>query len=200
VSRSSALLLSLWSLVAGCGGSSSGGVIAPIGPLTVQPAVFVGDGTLTLIDDGGAVPLVVPPQGGHVILIGAIIGGVPAGADVGLRARLRDATTNDIVAEDGRTVVTRAIEGDASHVATDPQSMAEVANVAPCPNYGTKDIDGVAYVLEVELSYGDPSVSVAASRTVTPACPTEGPDAPVCTCECAAGYTLGKCPPSVGGG
>jgi hypothetical protein len=169
--------------------------------LMVVPAMFQGPGVpLVPIMDGDAIDLSLPPQGGHVLFIGAILRNLHTDT-VKIRGRLRDPSTGAIVAEDARTVVVQPVAGDPGAAQTNIQTYTQSANVAVCPDYDARAIDGEAYVVEVTVTelYVSIPRTATASRTATPRCPAGTPDTDHCTCECAASYAIGKCPPGTKG-
>jgi hypothetical protein len=147
-----------------------------------------------VLDDGGALELWRAPQGGHVILIGAQIKGLESDM-IELRARLRVPTTNFVVAEEGRTVVTQPVPGEPGWRQTDRRTNSQAAHVPVCPNYEARAVVGEEHVLEVEVTelYADFSFG-SATVTVLPTCmQTDPSENGNCVCECEADYTLGKC-------
>lgn len=174
----------------GSGGDGEGG------DLEVIPAMFVAeDVNLDPIDEGEAIPLSLPPQGGHVLWIGAYLKN-PASDTVELRSRLRDPQTGELVAEEGRTVVIRPVEGQFGLFQPDIRTVSQVTHVPVCPVYGPKPVAETTYELEVSVRelYVEPQRTAKATRSVIPSCKLM-PEAnqALCQCECEADYVLGKC-------
>jgi hypothetical protein len=154
---------------------------------------------LAPIVDGSSIALTYPPQGGHVLLVGAQMQNL-ATDTIRIRGRLLDPTTMDIVDEESRTVVVRPSAADPSIYETDPDSYSEQSNIPACPDVAPRAIDGQPYLLEITVQeiYVDAPRTVTATRTVIPTCPADGPDAALCACECAGNYVLGTCPADLG--
>ncbi len=156
-----------------------------------------------LVGDGDTVQLVRPPQGGHVIFVGARIQNLDTDT-IELTGRVRDAKTNSIIQQDIRTVVTEPVPGQPGWRQCDHRSFSQVANIALCPDYDPTDIAGQDYVLEIEVTelYAQDSTG-STTLHVVPACAQSDPaEKALCDCECAGDYTLGKCsgaaPPDAG--
>lgn len=180
--------------LSGMGGAS--GLGGGSDALEVLPAMFVAENVdLDLIDEGEAIPLSLPPQGGHVLWVGAYIRNVHS-ETIELGARLRDPDTNALVAEEKRTVVVRPVPGQPGLFQPDIRTVSQVAHIPVCPVYDPKPIVDTPYILEVSVRelYVEPQRTAKGTRTVTPTC-SQSPEAqqPICRCECEANYTLGKC-------
>jgi hypothetical protein len=167
--------------------------------LEVMPAMFVvEEEPLVLVAEGDDIPLTLPPQGGHVLMVGAQVRNLHTDT-VELRTRLRELDTGVTVAEEGRTVVMVKVPGDDTLSQPDLRTRSQVNHVPVCPDYGDKDVVGRAYRLEVVVRelYVDVPRTATGTRTVTPSC-ADVADVGQCTCECSANYLLGKCKPTGG--
>jgi hypothetical protein len=128
-----------------------------------------------------ALVLQVPPQGGHVAFVGAVIENFTECVE--LSAALKD-LDGSLAAEEKRRV-------DLTGGRSDPKEPANFANVPVCPNFGTRDFPGQTWKLEVKVESRDGrAASLSRSLDVVPTCAFGGSD---CACECAADYTFGKC-------
>jgi hypothetical protein len=177
------------------------------GPDSPKPCAVgvVGDGTLPpelqvltlgpginrrVIEDGDGVALVLPPQGGRIVLAGVRARNLdPCG--VSLTGFLRDGGSGQ-VRLDGRTVNLRlAADGWAE---SDGADLAAFANVPVCPNeWASIDLSGGRFDLTVEVQ---DRAGRTGSRSigVVPSC-TEVETPRQCACSCRAGYMLGQpCP------
>jgi hypothetical protein len=181
------------------GGSGSGGDSGSAGEdgaLEVIPAMFVAkDVNLDPIEEGEAIPLSLPPQGGHVLWIGAYLKNLKTDT-VELRSRLRDPATGELVAEEGRTVAVRPVEGQPGLFQPDIRTVSQVTHVPVCPVYEPRPVAEGTFLLEVSVRelYVEPQRTAKATRTVVPSCELL-PEIyrPLCRCECEADYVLGKC-------
>ena len=125
------------------------------------------DGTLVEVHDGSQVPLVMAPQGGHIMLVGAKVRGT---SDCMLDATgaLRDLTTNRVIGLDERALLlSTASDGWAQP--SDPP-LSSMPNVAVCPSSAaTTSVDGHPYQLELTLTDGSKTVATLTAM-VTPTC------------------------------
>lgn len=183
---------------AAAGSTSTSTPAVESGDLIVEPADFVlEDQPLAPIEEGGLLSLRFPPQGGHVLQVGAYIKGL-ATDTIELKARLRTVGDDHIIAEEGRTVVVVPIADRPGWSQPNIETRSQVAHIPVCPDYLDVDMVGVPMVLELQVRelYVDPPREARGRRTVTLTC--DGPevaDKNRCLCECAANYTLGKCGP-----
>ncbi|APR83621.1 Hypothetical protein A7982_08970 [Minicystis rosea] len=170
-----------------------------VGDGTKEPEIVItvlGPGTtLTEVAEGGAVPLIFPPQGGRVIFAGARARNLEAcGATV--TGALRDPTTKQ-VRLDARTV--NLVPAGDGWVETDPTDISSFSNVPVCPNqWSMTDLYGAAY--ELEITIADRSGRTVTKKvSVKPACAEPESEAE-CLCICKGGYVLGEsCTTSDGG-
>jgi hypothetical protein len=163
--------------------------------LVVKPLMYTPPDTPTvLLEAGDALELWTAPQGGHVVNVGARIQGLDTDT-IELRVRVRDLELRTIVAEEGRTVITREVPGEPGWRETDRRTRSQVTHVALCPNYGSRDIVGLEYEVEVSVTelYSDFTTG-SASLVLLPSClQTDSVLHDACICECTANYVLGKC-------
>lgn len=153
------------------------------------PGVAV-EGAFVELNDGDALPLVAPPQGGHVSFVAVRVRNVDT-CHVRLTARLRSRTTGLIAGQDGRDIT--VVEQPDGWAMPNVADVSNVANVPLCPDYDEESIVDVPHTLEVMVQDGR-GASAAVQRTVVPRCQqTNGAEAAGCRCECSGGYTLGRC-------
>jgi hypothetical protein len=166
-----------------------------------QPPTFVitsldGDDVEHVLNDGGELALILPPQGGRVAFVGVRAMNVDACA-ITLSGTLRDEATGQERSDTRPADLFRAVDGWAT-TGSDAQSsdgssvgsITSFSNITLCPNdWSTTDIYGHPYALTVTLT---DSAKRTAKRTihVTPACP-EPARVAECTCLCKQGYVLG---------
>jgi hypothetical protein len=179
----------------GAGGSDQAD--AGSNELEVVPAAFEGANLpLRALADGDEIPLSLPPQGGHVLFVGARMRNLlPDAQFVQLKASVTDPDTGEEIAHQTTTVVVHPVEGEPGMWETDNRTYSQTAMIAVCPDYKPRSVDGEPYVIELSVTekYADRPRTTTVTRTVTPRCPDGGPSAELCRCECSAGYVLGKC-------
>ncbi len=197
-----------------CGAVACGPGDAPGGPDAASCAVaFVGDRSLAIellpgvsvagqfveLHDGDPLPLVTPPQGGHVSFVFVHARNVDP-CRVHISAEVRSPRTSHIAAAESRDIVL-APRSD-GWAEPDLSDISSAANVPLCPDYGDEPIVDTMYTLTVRLqdSRGLPSGGES-QRTVVPSClETSIYENALCRCECQADYTLGKCANPIEGG
>lgn len=132
------------------------------------------------------VPLIAPPQGGWINLIGVRARNID-GCRTTLTAALVDACDNELLKLDRRPTQLEP-DGDGWGAS----SVTTFSNLPMCPQVtAERDLNSVPYMVTVTI---EDSADHSASSTITlvPTCPG-GPSR--CPCECDAEYTLGKeCP------
>ena len=148
-------------------------------------------GGLAPVADGDALSLVVPPQGGEVLLVGVRALNID-GCPLTLSASLV-LSTGAVAAFERRPVNLRPA-ADGWLQPANPSGLADFANLPACPIAGLhQSIDGAPaqLVLDAEDQAGRQAHAVV---TVVPTCDVAG-SAGTCRCLCAAGYVLGApCP------
>ncbi len=163
-------------------------------PPELEVIVVQADDSVATLADGGQVPLMLPPQGGRVIYVGARATNVD-GCGLQLTAALRDLTTRQ-VRPDNRTInlVPSGAGWGASGVGTVSTAISSFSNIPACPNqWSTTDVYGHEYGLEVTITDRG-GRTASASLRATPYC-SEPSSAAECMCICSAGYVLGQsCP------
>jgi hypothetical protein len=154
------------------------------------------EGAYAPLEEMGQVPMILPPQGGKVFLVGVRARNLDI-CGVQLVAGFRDHCSGRIVGSERRPVfLVKDAEGWA--VPRQPHELSDYSNVPACPSFGTdRDVDGEPYELELQLTDGRQR-SVILTRDVVPVC-GEAQHAAQCECECDADYILGQgCPVETG--
>jgi hypothetical protein len=202
--------LVITALLAGC----VAGCPAPKKPPPMCDDTFIGDptqppeamivvtdglsGALADVNDGDAVPLVRPPQGGQVTYAAARVRNMNR-CGVQFRGRFRDPTTMFELAFDGRSAdLTVGADGWGRPDAT---QLSNLTNIALCPDSDpTRDNQGKTALLEI-TSTDQHGHSVTMTASVVPTCTS--PDAAMralCVCECSHLPASGRmCTPIDGG-
>jgi hypothetical protein len=163
-----------------------------------MPGIAMG-GQFVELHDGDPLPLVTPPQGGHVSFVAVRARNVdPCRARI--TARLRSPRSGQILAEESRDIsLTEQPDGWAVPNLAD---ISSVANVPMCPDYHDEPVVDAAYTLEVRLEDSrGPATAGMSQRTVVPSClESDAYLNALCRCECKARYTLGACADPLDGG
>jgi len=160
-------------------------------PIELVPGIGEG-GQFVELADGDALPLVTPPQGGHVSFVAVRARNVDP-CRLYIAATIRNPRTTRIVAEEGRNIVLTPLpSGWAEPNLADRSSLA---NVPMCPDYSDESIVDTEYGLEVRLSDGRGAMFEGnVTRTIVPRClQTDAFENAQCRCECRANYVLGSC-------
>lgn len=133
----------------------------------------------------GQVPLIAPPQGGWVVLLGVRAKNIDPQANI--TTALVDACDSQLIQIDMRP--TRL---DAGADGWSQSSLTTFGNLPVCPQLtATRDLHDVPYIIKVSVEDAD-GQKATASLTVVPTCPVE---ASRCTCECDRDYVVGnECP------
>jgi hypothetical protein len=160
-------------------------------PIELVPGVSEG-GAFVELRDGDPLPLVTPPQGGHVSFVAARARNVDP-CRVRIAATLRSPRSARIISEEARDVsLTPLPTGWAEPNLAD---ISSVANVPMCPDYHEESIVDTEYALEVRLTdRRGAALFGTVTRTLVPRCLEDDAYlAALCRCECRANYTLGSC-------
>lgn len=169
-----------------------------IGDLQAPPelvAIRSGEPDGVALTDGAVVPMMAPPQGGIILLVGVRARNVD-GCAVQLTAALRDPGTNQVIAIESRPAQLR-LGGGGWGVPVESQFFS-MANLAVCPAAAaTRDVFDQPWRLE--LTIDDRGRPATTAVTIAPSC--AGVD-PIwdCPCQCAADYQPGACDVPPGGG
>ena len=181
-----------------CSGLTLG---TPTSPIDFEFLVANGDYQVAALHDGDALPILIPPQGGHVVFVGVRATNLDS-CGIQLTGALRDEASQQ-VRFDQRTI--NLIPTGDGWGTTGPVGMAvsgtvsNFANIPVCPNeWSSTDVYGHVYALEVTLADAS-GRSLKKTIHVTPMC--QPGDLDDCECTCAKGYVLGGvCPAPVDGG
>ncbi len=156
-------------------------------PVQLKLVVRGADSMSTEIADGSRIPLILPPQGGRVVFIGASATNLSA-CGVTLTGSIRDTTTRQ-VRIDARTVNLRA--GADGWGSSSDGDISTFSNLPLCPN-NWASTDAFEHSFELTVTVKDPAGNTATKTIqVVPFC-GEPAYAAECLCECQKGYVLGQ--------
>lgn len=170
--------------IAGC-------TLEPLGDLTkpieMELVYLDAEKKMHPLANGDAIPMIVPPQGGWVIFVGARATNIdPCGVTV--KGVLRDANNQQVRLDQRTTKLVSKGDGWGSPVEGD---ISTVANVPTCPNqWASQAIPNVP----IELTYSlKDRGGRTASKTiqVVPEC-AEPIYKNACLCQCSKDYVLGE--------
>ncbi len=157
-------------------------------------------GMLTDVNDGDAVPLSRPPQGGQVTYAAARVRNINR-CSVQLRGRFRDPTTNAELGFDGRNA--DLVVGADGWGRPDVSQLSNLANIPLCPDFDpVRDNVGTMTTLEMNVE-DQKGHSTTVSKIVIPTCTAPDPSMrALCQCECShlPTGTTRMCGASDGGG
>jgi hypothetical protein len=146
---------------------------------------------LNEVQPGQVIPLEPPPQGGYVLYVGARV--INIGACVEFRGRVRDpGPSKTEVGYDARgTTLVQHADGWGW---PDPSDNSNVSNPNPCPDYGTADITGGNWELQMVVADRFSARTVEVVQPIVPKCMlSDAATQADCVCTCSANYFLGKC-------
>jgi hypothetical protein len=149
------------------------------------------DASLAVFDTtpGGTVPLIAPPQGGWILLLGARATNID-GCRLDLTVSFRDVCGGPILSLDKRTVKLDDL-GNGWGIT----NVNSYGNLAFCPQLNaTHNLHGEPWEVTVELDDAD-GKHAAQSMTVMPVCPVDNGS---CTCQCDHNFVLGGGCPATG--
>lgn len=164
----------------------------------VEMIVRDADGSSRAASDMDPVDLILPPQGGKVMLVAPRVRNMDT-CTLTVTASLRDDCTNRILGIEARPLRFE-LGADGWAVPVNPHLVSNWANVAACPSAAAeRDIEGEPYTLELTVEDGQGRVATV-SRRVVPTC-AEAEHLERCLCECDGNYRLGEtCAPDDDGG
>lgn len=152
------------------------------------------DGEVADVVDNGEVPLILPPQGGKVTLVGVRAKNVTC--RLLLNANLSNSLCGgNIIGLEGRPVDLEVRDDGFGYPAA-PDTLQNYVNIPVCPTFtSTRDGDGHPYVLqlratEVRRLDEETARTHVLNATVTPVC-AEPEIFDDCSCECDADLVLG---------
>jgi hypothetical protein len=155
--------------------------------------VILADDTVAIIQDGGAIPMLLPPQGGRVLFVGVRATNID-GCALQLTGVLRDLTTQRVTLESRTINLTPTGDGwgaSAASVASLSAAISSFSNIPVCPNqWSAVDLYGHAYGLEVTILDRERR-QLTKQIQVTPEC-AQPENLGECLCICRAGYVLGQ--------
>ncbi len=146
-------------------------------------------GGVVQTQDGGEVPLILPPQGGKVMLIGVRAKNLDA-CPITLTSGFRDPGAEDLLALEQRSVI--LVEGpDGWGEPKEPLALHNYSNLPACPREGlSRNVYDEPYELEVLVE--DKSGRRASStQMIVPKC-AEPEFEESCRCECSKDYDYGE--------
>jgi hypothetical protein len=155
--------------------------------------VLQADDTVAIVKDGGAVPMLLPPQGGRVIFAGVRATNID-GCALQVTGVLRDLTTQRVTFESRTINLTSTGDGwgaSAVSAASLSAAISSFSNIPVCPNqWSATDVYGHAYGLEVTIRDREKR-ELTKKIEVTPEC-GQPANLGECLCICRAGYVLGQ--------
>jgi hypothetical protein len=194
VRRSSSALSLAAALAAACGGggdtSDDGAAPCPIGdvaaPIELEVVHLDEQSQVKPTTNGTRVPLVAPPQGGWIVLLGVRARNLD-GCGLKLTTSFNEACNGPVIKLDSRPA--RLMDmGDGWGVST----VGTFGNLPICPQVtSARNLHGEAYDVTVAI---EDRAGKRAAKTLklTPYCPSDDR----CTCECDRNYVVGgSCPP-----
>jgi hypothetical protein len=160
----------------------------PKQPLEIDLVYRDVNGAMMPLAELADLPLIQPPQGGKVLLVGVRARNIE-GCTLMLSTALRDAADNMIVSLERRPV---SLEPDADGWLRplQPMELSNYSNLPACPHANlTHSINGEPYVIEISATDAA-GRNAKLTRKIVPTC-AEPASLDLCLCECTKDYTLG---------
>lgn len=158
----------------------------PTQDIALEPLQLDAAGDLTPLSEGGTVDLILPPQGGRVIFVGARATNIDP-CEVQVKGVIRDLDSGQVRFD--TRIVNLTVDGDFG--TSNALDIASLSNVPLCPNqWSARDAFGVPYELSIELT-DRAGRSAETIVQVTPTCAEPEFEAQ-CLCICKQGYILGE--------
>jgi hypothetical protein len=159
-------------------------------PVEMKVVARAADGSVHELADGGDLTMILPPQGGRVVFVGALATNIAA-CGVQLSGVLRDTSTGQLRVDERTTNLKDDGSDWGGPLGND---ISTFSNIPTCPNQwaSTAVFDNP---FELTVTITDPNGKTA-SRTlgVVPRC-NEPMHEPECLCQCQEDYMLGQaCP------
>ena len=169
-------------LLIGCGSAPK-----PQAPAEIQIVHLDANNAVIETQPMGQVPLIAPPQGGWIVLLGVRAKNVDDQATI--TTALVDSCDDQILQIDRRPT-----HLDIGADGWGQSSLTTFGNLPVCPAVtATRDLHDVPYIIKVSVEDTD-GQKATTSLTVVPTCPTETSR---CPCECDRDYVLGADCPTV---
>ncbi len=148
------------------------------------------DGQTATLVDGQEVPLILPPQGGKVFIVGARVKNMDL-CSLQVNAGMFDECQDParIIGREGRGLQMVVDEALGLGVPQDPETLNNYANIPVCPNFtAVRDADGEPFRIEVRLT-DRARRSLVLQAQVIPVC-AEVEQFDRCTCECDVDFSF----------
>lgn len=160
----------------------------------ITPVVLNQDFQLEDVGENSRLPLIFPPQGGKVSLIGVRAKNID-GCPLNITTSLRDPCNNQLISREERQVTLTPMNGvlvpdvptaDNFHAVGAP----EFSNLPACPRSGLmRDVHDQPYVLSIRVE-DKTGLKAETTLRVTPFC-AEPANLEQCTCECDTEFMQG---------
>jgi hypothetical protein len=159
-------------------------------PVDMRVVALTAGGQLVDLVEGGTIDMILPPQGGRVVFVGAVLTNIEA-CYVELSGAMRDNVTNQVRVDQRTTNLSPIDGGFGGPVAAD---ISTFSNIPLCPNqWASSAVYGTSFELTVSVIDRD-GRSASQSLQVTPSCAEPMFEAE-CSCQCQQDYMLGEaCP------
>jgi hypothetical protein len=147
--------------------------------------------------EGGEVPLIEPPQGGKVLVVGVRAKNLNCNVEV--VASLRDECTGALLARDGRPLRLRPT-GDGWGEPEFPDSLTSYSNLPACPRANiSRNMTGEPFLLKLQIDDPINGFSISSTVTIVPRC-AEPEFMDKCLCECDKNFVGSGCTPTADSG
>jgi hypothetical protein len=160
----------------------------PALPAEIEPVFRDVELKMQLMTEGGAVPLILPPQGGKVMVVGVRARNLD-GCPVTIASSIRDTCSNSIIALENRPVRLEP-NGDGWLTPAIPSDLINYSNLPACPRANLeRDVHAQPYLLSIRVEDKDGRKAETMIEIVPTCAEPEFMDQ--CLCECDQDYSLG---------
>jgi hypothetical protein len=157
-------------------------------PAEIQPIFRDVNNEMQPMTAGGSVPLILPPQGGKVMVVGVRARNLD-GCPLDISASIRDTCSNAIIALERRPITLNP-SGDGWLDPLKPAELENYSNLPACPRANLeRDVHAEPYQLTIRVEDKDGRMAET-SIEIVPTC-AEPEFMDQCLCECRSDYTLG---------
>lgn len=151
-------------------------------PVLLRPGYYQAETfPSTLVSDGEPITVRFASQGGYAMFVGARASGLEPGT-ARVASELVDPEDGRALVFDGRMIEVVESADGSGDVEPDFQSSSNFSHLVPCPNYGTRPVHGVEWILGLKM--GDSKVDARTGSVSVKVIPSCAEDSRYLNCLC----------------